>query len=287
MSAYADRRRDSLAPALLAAAALHLGLFAALTLFHPTLPLPLGSAVPINIVSQAPTTDSRQADQAPETQTAQADQPVPQAKAPVPPPPPPPQPQQRVTPPKPLKTVTLPQPALKPAPTPAKPTPVPAVKPQPAPTKPSRTPTKDTFDLNAIAAVVAHAARTAPQRPAYAARGPTRTETAPVARVDAGEGVSQSDLQGLQQLLERLWNPDCVTEGGGAVVVPIHFTVGDDGRVTGRVTDAAHDTPADTVAYAAARRAIDAVHEAEPYADAYRGKTFTVNFDAHKACAGR
>ena len=277
MSAYAGRRRDSLAPAMIAALAMHLALFAALTIFHPTLPLPLGSAVPINIVSQAPTTDSRQAEQAPQTQTAQVDQPVPQAKSPSPPPPPPPQPATRPAPPRPLKTVPLPQPALKPTPTPVKPTPVAPAKPQPAPAKPARTPPKDTFDLNALAASIAHAAHSSPPRPAYAARGPTRAETAPVARVDAGEGVSQSDLQGLQQLLERLWNPNCA--GGDSSVVPVRFTVGDDGRVTG--------APQSAYASYDARRAIDAVHEAEPYADAYRGKSFTVNFDAHKACAGR
>ncbi|MGI9170698.1 MAG: energy transducer TonB, partial [Caulobacteraceae bacterium] len=124
-----------------------------------------------------------------------------------------------------------------------------------------------------------------PARPAAAPRGPARAETAPAPRVDAGQGVSQSDLQGLQQLLERLWNPNCGVEGGGSVIVPVKFQVGDDGAVVGRVTDRAASS--DPVVFAAARRAIDAVHQAEPYAAAYRGKSFTVNFDAKKACAER
>ncbi|MDQ2861565.1 MAG: energy transducer TonB, partial [Pseudomonadota bacterium] len=116
-------------------------------------------------------------------------------------------------------------------------------------------------------------------------RGPARAETAPQARVDAGQGVSQSDLQGLQQLLERLWNPNCGVEGGSGVVVPVKFAVGEDGQVVGRVTD--RGASSDPVVFAAARRAIDAVHQAEPYAAPYRGKSFTVNFDAKKACEGR
>ena len=38
---------------------------------------------------------------------------------------------------------------------------------------------------------------------------------------------------------------------------------------------------------AAARRAIDAIHQAEPYAETFRGQTITVNFDAKEACAKR
>jgi len=38
---------------------------------------------------------------------------------------------------------------------------------------------------------------------------------------------------------------------------------------------------------AAARRAIDAVREAEPYAQPFRGQTIVVNFNAKEACAKR
>jgi protein TonB len=286
MSADAGRRRDSLAPAMIAALALHLALFAALTIFHPALPLPLGSAVPINIVSDAPTTDSRKAEQAPEAQTAQVEEPVPQAPAPSPPPPPPPQPrpQARPTPPKPLKTVPLPKPALRPTPTPAKPTPVATAKPPPTPARASHTPPRDTFDLNALAASISRAAKSSPPRPANGARGPTRAETAPVARVDAGQGISQSDIQGLSQLLNRLWLKNC--DAGTIVNVTVRLAVDNDGRVL--LADAGgREHAGDPAASASAIRAIAAVHQAAPYAEEFRGRTFSVNFDAAKACANR
>ena len=87
-------------------------------------------------------------------------------------------------------------------------------------------------------------------------------------------------------MLERLWNPNCSVAGADSVIVPVKFSVGDDGRVIGRVAEGGRDSSPDPVVFAAARRAIDAVHQAAPYAEAYRGKSFTVNFDAGKACAG-
>jgi type IV secretory pathway VirB10-like protein len=282
MTAQARRRSDSLAPALIAALAMHVGLFVALTVFHPAMPLPLGAAVPINIVSQAPTTDSRKAEPAPRTQTAQVEEPVPQAPAPSPPPPPPPEPPARPAPPKPLKTVPPPKPALKPAP--AKPTPVTPAKPQPAVARPSRAPPKDTFDLNALAASISRAAKSSPARPANAARGPTRAETAPVERVDAGQGIRQSDIAGLSQLLDRLWLKNC--DSGTVVNVTVRLAIDNDGRVL--LADAGgREHAGDPAASASAIRAIAAVHQAAPYAEEFRGRTFTVNFDAAKACANR
>jgi len=264
-AAYAARRQN-LAPAFLAAAMLHLGVFAALT-FSASRPsmIPTGTAVPITIVSSAPTTDSRPAEPAPEIQTAQAETPVPQAPPPSPAPPPPQ--------------------AVQPAPAPAKIAATPTTTPV-RPAAAARTPTpRRAFDLDALQASIAQAARSAPAKPAMARRGPTRAETAPQARVDAGQGVSQSSLQGLQQLLERLWNPSCSVEGAAAVTVPVSFTVGEDGRLQGRVSAAGQQTSTDPVVAAAARRAIDAVHEAEPFGAEYRGTSFKVIFDARKACA--
>ncbi|MEO8812250.1 MAG: energy transducer TonB, partial [Caulobacteraceae bacterium] len=99
--------------------------------------------------------------------------------------------------------------------------------------------------------------------------------------------VSQSDAQGLQQLLERLWNVNCAAEGGDTVVVPVSFAVGEDGRVVGRITGGGEESSSDPVVFAAARRAIDAVHQAAPYGEPYRGKRFKVIFDARKACSQR
>jgi hypothetical protein len=120
-----------------------------------------------------------------------------------------------------------------------------------------------------------------------ARRGPSRAETAPAPRVDAGQGVSQSDIAGLSQLLQRLWNPDCSVDGPDRIVIPVRFTVGDDGRLIGGASAGGRESSTDPVVFAAARRAIDAAHEAAPYGAPYRGKSFTVRFDAEKACAQR
>ncbi|MGH6970624.1 MAG: energy transducer TonB, partial [Caulobacteraceae bacterium] len=79
MSETAHGRRDSRLPALAGAVALHIAVLA-LVIFVPHGPPPApGSAVPINVVSNAPATDTRPAEQAPQTQTAQAPQPTPEA----------------------------------------------------------------------------------------------------------------------------------------------------------------------------------------------------------------
>jgi hypothetical protein len=227
--------------------------------------LPTGTSVPITLVASGPTTDSRPAEQAPVTHEAQVETPVPEAKAPTPPPPPP-------------------QPVAKAAP------------PKPVPAKPSKDSfslsavqadiaQKQNFSLSALQAEVARAARTQPARPAFARRGPTRAETAAVARVDAGTGVSQSDVAGLSELLQRLWNPDCSVDD--KVIIPVKFTIGFDGRIQGRVDAEGRERSPDPVVFAAARRAVDAVHQAAPYAETFRGLTVTVRFDASKACARR
>ncbi len=262
MTVALDRRRDSRAPALGAALVLHAGLFLALVWARPSV-LPTGTSVPITLVASGPTTDSRPAEQAPVTQEAQAETPVPEAKAPTPPPAPP-------------------QPVAKAAP------------PKPAPAKPAKDTfslsavqadiaQKRSFSLSALQAEVARTARTQPARPAFARRGPTRAETAAVARVDAGTGVSQSDVAGLSELLQRLWNPDCSVDD--KVIIPVKFTIGFDGHIQGRVDAGGRERSTDPVVFAAARRAVDAVHQAAPYAETFRGLTVTVRFDASKACA--
>jgi type IV secretory pathway VirB10-like protein len=263
MTAALDRR-DSRAPALAAALVLHVGLLLALVWTHPSA-LPTGTSVPITLVASGPTTDSRPAEQAPVTQEAQVETPVPEAKAPVAPPP-------------------APQPAARPAP------------PKPVPAKPVKDDyslsavqadiaKKQSFSLSSLQAEIARASRAQPARPAFAKRGPTRAETASAARVDAGTGVSQSDVAGLSELLQRLWNPDCSVDD--KVVIPVKFTIGFDGRIQGRVNTEGRDASPDPVVFAGARRAVDAVHQAAPYAETFRGLTVTVRFDASKACARR
>jgi outer membrane biosynthesis protein TonB len=280
MTALAYRRHESRGPALAAAAILHIGLLLAVLVFNPRSNLPIGTAVPITVVANGPATDSRLAVQAPVEQAAQVETPVPEAKPPEPSPPPKPEP--KVAPPRPQPAPPKPVPAVKPTP----------VKPKPKPFDLSAVaadvgarPQPRTFNLNSLQADVAQEARAHPSQPAFAARGPTRAETAHESRVAAATGISQSDIEGLQGLLQRLWNPDCSVDE--KVVIPVKFTVGFDGRVLGRVDAGGRENASDPVVFAAARRAIDAVHEAAPYADTYRGLPFTVVFNSKKACAER
>jgi outer membrane biosynthesis protein TonB len=259
--------RQSRAPALIAAVLLHAAVLA-LVLFAPAkLPKPIGSSVPVNIVSSAPYTDSRPAVQAPQTEAAQAPQPVPEAK---------PQP-----------------PAPVPAPTPAftetKPQPVKAERPVPA-TQPSvkqAQPAAKPFDFARLQQIIDSAKHNAGPQASSAQRGPVRAETAPQARPDAGQGLSQSDLLGLQQLLERLWNPNCDVAGGSSVKVKVRFLVGLSGDLLGRPSAGGLEGSGDAVVAAAARRALDAVRQAAPYSAPYYGQSITVNFDAKEACAKR
>jgi outer membrane biosynthesis protein TonB len=173
-----------------------------------------------------------------------------------------------------------PTPAPTPRPTPPKPAPKPLAKPAPA---------KDTFNLDALAADVAKVKHASPPRPSSGARGPARSETALQARPDAGaaQGVTQSDIAGLSQLLQRLWNPNCAAEGGDSQVIPIRITVDFEGRVSRSINRGLCDPNATGPRVAAACRAVDAIHRAEPYPEEYRGQTFTINFDAKTACANR
>lgn len=254
-------------PALFAALVLHIGLFLILTLAARPSFTPMGAAVPINIVASGPITDSRAAVAALTAQTAQVETPTAAASPPVPPP-------AAARPPAPA--ASTPQAVSKPAPTP---------RPLPAKPEPSVRPARPDLNLDALASSIARTTRPSPPRPAFARRGPAAAETALQTRIDAGQGVSQSDIAGLSQLLERLWNPNCVVEAGDAVIVPVRFNIGDDGRLVGRVTGGGRETSSDPIVFAAARRAIDAVRQAEPYGAVYRGKSFTVNFDAKTACS--
>jgi len=281
MTVDGARRGRSLTPALLAAAALHLAVFAALVfLARPTEPLSVGASVPINIVANAPNTDTRAAEAAPAPQPAQAETPV--AEAPPAPAPPAP----KIAPPRPAPPAPAqPKPPSKPKAAPASsPTPTPT-KTKPAAAQAKAPATKDAFSLDALQARISRAASSSPPKPAGGKKGAPQRETALQARPDIGPGVSANDVAGLSQLLQRLWNTNCDADGGDTVVVPVRFTVDEDGRVIGRVSAGGQETSSDPVVFAAARRAIDAVHAAAPYAQVYRGKAFKVIFDAKKACS--
>jgi hypothetical protein len=260
--------RQSRAPAFVAAIALHAAVLA-LVLFvpgHP--PKPIGSSVPINIVLSAPYTDSRPAVQAPQTQAAQAPQPVPAAK---------PQPPAPVPAPAPEFTETKPQPVKAERPVPTQ-----------APSLKAAQPAAKPFDFNRLQQIIANAKHNAGPQASSAQRGPPKAETAPQARPDAGQGVSQSDLAGLQQLLERLWTIQCGMDGVSSVKpFKVRFTVTLTGHLLGQPDAGGLQDSSNAVVASVARRAVDAVQEAEPLAEPYYGQTITVNFDPKKAYASK
>ncbi|MGH6956374.1 MAG: energy transducer TonB, partial [Caulobacteraceae bacterium] len=172
------------------------------------------------------------------------------------------------------RTVPQPQPAEKPPPTPS---PTPARRPQPA-AKP--------FNFNQLQQIIARA-RASGHQASSAARGPARAETAPQARPNAGQRLSESDLAGLTQLLERLWNPNCDVAGGSSVRVQVKFLVGLSGDLLGSPSAGGLEHSPNAVVAAAARRALDAVRQAAPYSEPYYGQSIVVNFDAKEACANR
>ncbi|HEV2364787.1 MAG TPA: hypothetical protein VGS12_11395 [Caulobacteraceae bacterium] len=180
-----------------------------------------------------------------------------------------PEPTQQPSPPPP--SAPPPQLAIPPRPSPLavqRPVPTPSVQPRP-----------DRYNLNVLAAEVAMAAtRSRSSAPAKSAGARSPSQSA------EGEAVGASDMAGLQGLLERLWNPNCAAVSGEGLIAPVSFSVGQDGRLTGPVRASGANSN-DPVVFAAVRRAIDAIHEVEPYARPYRGKNFTVIFDARKACA--
>jgi protein TonB len=265
MSGMALPSRDNRLPALAVAVALHVGVLA-LLMFTPAKPmLPIGSSVPINIVSSAQFTDTRPAVQAPQTQAAAAPAPTPQA------PPQPPAPV--VAPPQFSRTANQPVKAQKPVAT--------------QPSTRAAAAANPAVDFNHLQQIIDSARRTSGAAASSAQRGPARAETAPQARPDAGQGLSQSDLLGLQQLLERLWIPNCEVAGGSSVKLQVRFVVDLHGGLLGRPSAGGLERSADPVVSAAALRALDAVHQAVPYAQPYYGQTIIVNFDAKEACSKR
>jgi outer membrane biosynthesis protein TonB len=258
-------RQTELSPALTASFLLHAAVFAALIVAWRYAPdLKVGSAVPVTIVSSVPDADVRPAEQAPVEQAAATEQPVPDA----PPQSAPPQ--------------AAPAPAPAPQPTPSKRTP--ALKPAPTPATASKAKPEKSLDLDALAASLSKASRTA--KPSSAVKGAARPETAQQARTTAGAGLSALAMNGLQAELERRWNPNCEVEGGGDVQILVRFAIGAGGAVAGQVKSQIRGG-ATAVSQAAAERAVRAVYAASPFRNlppqSY-GQSISVTFDAKKAC---
>ena len=87
------RERSEFSGAMLASTLLHAGVIAAALISWPwARQLPMGAAVPVNIVANAPSTNLAPAEQGPQDQLAQTEEPVPEAPAPPAAPPPAPAP---------------------------------------------------------------------------------------------------------------------------------------------------------------------------------------------------
>jgi protein TonB len=258
-----DRERDPIGRPLAASVALHVVVAVLMLVKWPwTKELKIGTAVPVNIVTNAPTTDLRPAVEAPEDQAAAVEEPVPEA--PLQPPAPP---------------TPEPEPTPKPTPTPPKPTP-------PTP-KPTPTPQKE-VDLDKLLASVTKGGRPSGAQQSSAAKGPNRPETASQARPAAGSGLAANQLRGLADELQRRWNPNCDVEGGKDVQVKVTFALGVGGQVVGEVSANGAERSPSPVVQAAADRAIRAVYAASPFRNLPRdfyGQRISVNFNAREACA--
>lgn len=275
------RERSEFSGAMLASTLLHAGVIVAAMISWPwARQLPLGSAVPINIVANAPVTDLAPAEQGPEDLPAQTEEPVPEAPAPPAAPAPTPQPV-----PLPPKPAPAPAPAPKAAPVP-KPTPTPT--PKPAPAKPAEKAPKPApkaekgLDLDALAASLPGAQRSS------AAKGPSRQATAPEARPDLGSGQAAAAIAGMSDEIQKRWNPNCNVEGGRDVRLKVSFTLGGGGQVVGQVGAHGAENSADPVVKAAAERAIRAVYAAAPFTRLPRslyGQRFDLNFKTSEACS--
>lgn len=263
-------RRTELSPAFAGSLALHgVAITLLLISWRFSHELKIGSAVPVTIVANAPDTDLRAAEQAPQEETAQTETPVPEA---------PPQ----ATPPAPQPTPMPPAPTPKPV-KPEKPVEKPAPQKAAAPT-PTPKPEKQ-LDLDALAASLA---KSIPNKPSSAAKGPARQETALQARpAAAGRGADAAAANGLIAELQRRWNPNCDVEGGRDVVVAVTFQLDAGGGVVGEVSSQIVRGQG-SVAQVGATRAARAVYAASPFRNLPRdlyGQRIKVNFIAQDACS--
>jgi len=258
-------RRTEVSPAFVGSVAFHAAVLAALLIsWKFTRELKIGASVPVTIVSNAPETNLREAEQAPVEQAAQTEAPVAEA---------PPQA----------------APAPQPAPTPPPPTPVPpkaqTPPPKPAPQKPqpAAKPEKS-LDLDALAASIPSAKAA---KPSSATKGPSRAETALQARPALGTGNAAAAASGLTDELQRRWNPNCDVQGGRDVVIKVIFQLGAGGQVVGDVSSQILRGQGG-VAQVAATRAVSAVYAAAPFRNLPRefyGDRISVNFIARDACS--
>jgi protein TonB len=262
MSAMARERRDNIAPALVAAAALHAGLFAAFLLFQPQVERQLiVSSVPVTIVSDAPATSPDEGADIPEA--APVEQVAPEEVAPPPPPPAPPTP------------APTPKPTPKPTPTPIK----------PPPTKAHPTPQVSDNWLDSVA--------DGPAKPRRAAAPPV---AAPPKKENRAGGAAnrgplpltgRASLALISRQIARNWTLNCNASDLDGIKPVFRFRLNSEGRLVGRPEYLRGDPDPNQ---ANANRALAAMRATEPYDDVTDdlvGPTLQLTFDAAKACRDR
>lgn len=252
------RARTDMAPPLLGSALLHGALVLATLISWPWgRPVRMDASVPVTLVANAPVSNVRPAEQAPEEALALTETPEPEA------------PPDLAAPPEPQP----PQPAPKPAPV------------QPAPKKAKPAPA---LDLDALAESL-KPARAAGKPKSSASRGASRAETAVQARPAVGQAsaLAASALSSLGADLARRWNPNCEVEGGADVDIRVAFRLDSSGNLVGRM-EVSGENSANLVVKAAADRAKRAVLQAEPFQnlpEELYGDRIIVRFNARNACA--
>ncbi|MGH6992214.1 MAG: hypothetical protein ACRED8_02115 [Caulobacteraceae bacterium] len=274
MTALSSRRRESLFPGFVGAVVLHAAVFFVIVWLSPTLPIPLGEAVPINLVATGPSQSAPSALAAPLAHPAESPEPTNSGN------PRPPLSAARAQAPMPTPTPKRRLPIRQAEP------PVPELPIQASPkSSPHSTQRRPSFSLAALAASLAKEEAAAKARSGRAARGAARARTATQTQTGAGaDAISQSDIEGLSELLNRLWFKNC----GAAVPVDVtvKLSVGDNGQVL-QADAGGRQHSSDPATAASTLRAVAAVYQAAPYAAEFRGKDFSINFVASKACSGR
>lgn len=260
MTAMASERRGNITPALVAAALLHAGVFAAFLVFAPQADRQLiVSSVPVTIVSDAPATAPMDGADIPEA--APPELVVEEEATPPPPAPAPP--------------VPAPAPKLTPRPTPK------PVKPPPA--KP--TPQANDNWLDNVADGPAKPRRSA--RPAVNA--PPKKENRPGGAPNRGalSLTGKASLALISRQVARNWLLDCGAPNLQEINPVLQFKLNDAGELMGTPTYIRGDP---TSGHAYANRAIAAMQRTQPFGDVTDdlvGPTLQLTFNATKACAAR
>ena len=261
------RERSQFWPAIGASVLLHVGVGALLLISWPEArkSLPFGSPVPVNIVSDAPMTSVAPAIEG-EEQEAMVEEPLLD---------------------EPPAVETPPAPDPLPAETPAKPkSPADKAKPTPSPKPKPKQQSELNFDD-----VESRLQRSGggQNRPGGGKAGPKTPPAAPKPRPDGrGRGVNASNVAGLQQELQRRWNPNCDVEGGRSVKVTVQVVIAPSGYLIGEPKIIRRSGADDNLVGAGATRAIAAVKGAQPFRDLpddYIGEQLNLNFDAVTACS--